>query len=59
MWIARNTNGRLYLFAEKPHRNALFGWVISSDEVIELDKHTFQEITSDKSEPTEVTIVIK
>lgn len=59
MWIARNKNGRLYLFKDKPHVNRVFGWATASDDVIELDRNTFQEVTSDKSEPTEVTIIFK
>lgn len=59
MWIARTGTGRLFLFKNRPHKHKIFGWATASDDVIELDKYTFPEITSDMSEPTEVTIAIK
>lgn len=61
MWIARDDDGTLYLFKNKPVK----GISVWRDETnndyndyFEIDRNSFPEIQWEDSEPTSVTITI-
>ena len=67
MWIARDKDGELTLFSNKPHRCTDAGWnneswdVVSMDEFTDtmiLDSNMFPDLTWE-DEPIEVELVIK
>ena len=57
MWIARNKNGKLCLYNEKPIKLAQGFWK-NIDKSFELDENLFPEITWDKG-AVEVDIIPK
>ena len=61
MWLARDRNGWLYLFYEKPVRYRNLGWDLADNDIIDpafLDKSLFPNLTWD-DEPIEVELKIK
>lgn len=60
MWIARDKDGELYLFKEKPHKSKLSNtvWVQSTD-FFSIDSSLFPNVRWEDNEPTEVELVIK
>ena len=56
-WVARESDGYIYMFAEKPKRNKMIGgW--SGETLLEFPKDTFPEILW-SSEPIEVELTIR
>ena len=62
-WVARQPDGSLWLFAEKPYFNRCFNeWGTAIDEERELGDITDSTIFSDltwESEPVEVELLIR
>lgn len=57
MWIARDLNGRLYMYERKPEKGQSM-WFILCCNIIELPKRCYPEIKWDDPEPTKVQIKI-
>ena len=67
MWIARDKDGQLTLFTNKPHRCTDVGWNNESWDVVSMDEFTdmmilnptlFQNLTWE-NEPIEVELTLK
>lgn len=54
-WIARDKNGGLFLYAEKPYRDALV-WLSEHMECCEINKALFPEINWE-DEPIKVKLI--
>lgn len=54
MWIARNKNGKLFAYTDKPKWNGMLKSFITSSNRIELYDTEFPEITFENS-PKEIT----
>ena len=57
MWIARDKNGELYLFSEKPSKREDF-WMMNSatTTVIQLPSELFPEVKWEDEEPRELVL---
>lgn len=57
MWIARDKNGELYLFSEKPSKRENF-WMMNSatTTVIQLPSKLFPEVKWEDEEPRELAL---
>lgn len=53
MWIARDKDGELYLFSEKPSKREEF-WLMSRGTVIQLPSELFPEVKWEDEEPREL-----
>ena len=53
MWIARDKDGELYLFSEKPSKREEF-WLMSRGTVIQLLSELFPEVKWEDEEPREL-----
>lgn len=58
LYVARDKNGGLYLYTERPKKDTAF-WYIGSDYFSKLDSNLFPEVKWEDEEPTEVELVIK
>lgn len=67
MWVARDKDGQLTLFSEKPNRCTEAGWNNESWDIVSIDEFTdtmilnsnmFSDLTWD-DEPVEVELVVK
>lgn len=59
MWLARDENGDLFIYEEKPKKD-IFVWKSSDNsEVFLLDERLFPEVKWEDEEPTEVELIIK
>jgi hypothetical protein len=67
MWIARDKDGQLTLFTNKPHRCTDVGWDNESWDVVSMDEFTDMMILNPtlfpnltwKNEPIEVELTLK
>lgn len=61
MWIARDSNGELWLYTKKPVKNRDENWVFSEEigNCLKMDEADFPGVHRTDEEPTEVEIVIK
>ena len=57
MWIARDKDGELYLFSEKPSKREEF-WLMSTRTtiVIQLPSYLFPEVRWEDEEPRELIL---
>lgn len=59
-WVARDFNGALFLFKEKPYKSFDGSEVwMTKGELFLLDSREFPTVSSEDKEPTEVEINIK
>lgn len=60
MWIARDKNGRLFIYRKKPFKiNSTMVWRTTHHCYIQINRSEFPEVKWEDPEPTEVEIVIK
>lgn len=59
MWIARNSDNNLWLYANKPVKNARNGYWTADGHVMRLYTQDFPKVRWEDDEPTEVEITIK
>ena len=57
-WIARDSNGMLYMFMSKPQR-FLETWGVLGIGFFKLDESLFPEVKWSDKEPTKVKLVIE
>lgn len=57
MWIARNKNGKLFAYTDKPKWNGMLKSFITNSSRIELYDTEFPEITFENS-PKEITKIV-
>lgn len=60
-YIARDQDGRLYLYKGKPYKESQWQWCandLSSTSYIHLEDELFQEVKLEDEEPTKVKLVI-
>ena len=55
MWIARDKDGELYLFSEKPSKREEF-WLMNRGTVIQLPSELFPEVKWEDEEPRELIL---
>ena len=55
MWIARDSDGSLFVYTEKPHKNKLC-WFIDNSYCLEVDNNLFPEVRWEDEEPRELTL---
>ena len=58
MWIARDKDGELTLFSNKPHRYTEVWWNDEFNDTMILNQNMFPNLTWE-DEPIEVELVIK
>lgn len=61
MYIARDKNGSLFIFEEKPYKSVI-EWVNSNMndcEIMEISASLFPEVKWEDEEPTEIKLVKK
>lgn len=59
MWLARDQDGRLYLYKDKPYKEGQwYANDLSSTSYIHLEDELFPEVKWTDEEPTKVKLVI-
>ena len=58
MWVARDRDGCLALYKNKPHMIEDCAWITKSDSIIWLEARMFPEVTWENS-PVEAEVKIK
>ena len=61
MWLARDQDGRLYLYKDKPYKEGQIQWYaneLSSTCYIHLEDEWFPEVKWEDEEPTKVKFVL-
>lgn len=57
VWIARDDDGRLFLYKNKPRKENYY-WYPADDDYFSIDNALFPEIKKNDPEPTKVQIEI-
>ncbi len=57
LWIARNRNGTLYLFRNKPIKQSIF-WCSKAAGTMKINSELFPDVKWEDEEPTQVTLRI-
>lgn len=57
-WAARNSDGRLFLFKEKPEKRKQGFWV-GDTFMIQITDFSFQSVKWEDEEPTEVNVTFR
>lgn len=59
MWLARDKNGHLYLYREKPSKTGKQWNNYLGELIIDEEDKEFPEVKWEDEEPTEVELIIK
>lgn len=57
MWLAKDEDGDLYIYKEKPHKRK-YSWYCEDQDYFPIED-TFPEVKWEDEEPTEVELIIK
>lgn len=60
LWLARDTDGNIYLYKNKPRKGQSM-WIVQGDHIgffLRLDDESFPKIQWSDEEPTKVKLVI-
>ena len=58
VWIARDEDGKLFAYLERPKKNVIYWWVDMASNTFELDRTKFPSVKWDDDEPTEAYITL-
>ena len=58
VWIARDEDGKLFAYLERPKKNVIYWWVNMASNTFELDRTKFPSVKWDDDEPTEAYITL-
>lgn len=55
-WVARDKDGLLYIYENKPKKGLFYGWVVKCGWFSNLPSYVFPEIKWDDEEPRELVL---
>lgn len=58
MWVARDKDGDLYIYEEKPYKNAHV-WNCNKLDYVQIGEELLPEVKWEDEEPTEVELIIR
>ena len=58
VWIARDKDGKLFAYSERPNKNVIYRWVDMGLNSFELDCTKFPSVKWEDDEPTEAYITL-
>ena len=58
VWIARDKDGKLFAYSERPNKNVTYRWVDMALNTFELDCTKFPSVKWEDDEPTEAYITL-
>ena len=58
VWLARDKDGKLFAYSERPNKNVIYRWVDMALNTFELDCTQFPSVKWEDDEPTEAYITL-